>query len=138
MTASLLYRVASVLLVLFALGHTIGFRRVDPRWGVEAPIAALKSTRFVVQGFQRDYWGFYVGFGLMATLFFLFAAFLSWQFGGMPREALAAIPGVRWAFAAAFVGVTVLSWRYFFVAPVIFSVVITACLLLAAWLPGRA
>jgi hypothetical protein len=138
MTASLLYRVSSVLLVLFALGHTIGFRRVDPRWGVEAPIAALKSTRFDVQGFTRNYWGFYVGFGLMVTLFLLFAAFLSWQFGGMPKEGLAAITGIRWALAISFVGVTVLSWMYFFMAPVIFSGVITACLLLAAWLPWRA
>ena len=137
MTASLLYRVSSVLLVLFALGHTIGFRQVDARWGVEGPITALRSTRFEVQGFQRDYWGFYVGFGLMVTLFFLFSAFLSWQFGGMPKEVLAAITGIRWAFAISFVGVTILSWRYFFAAPVVFSVIITACLLFASWLPGR-
>lgn len=46
MTASLLYRVSSMLLVLFAVGHTFGFHRMDPRWGVEAPIGALRSTQF--------------------------------------------------------------------------------------------
>ncbi len=33
MKAPALYRIAAVLLVLFAAGHTVGFRRVDPRWG---------------------------------------------------------------------------------------------------------
>jgi len=32
MTTSLLYRIAAVLLVFYAAGHTMGFRRVDPRW----------------------------------------------------------------------------------------------------------
>jgi hypothetical protein len=36
MTSSLLYRVSSVLLVLFAVGHTIGFRHVDPKWNADA------------------------------------------------------------------------------------------------------
>jgi hypothetical protein len=30
---SVLYRVASVLLILFTVGHTLGFRQVDPSWG---------------------------------------------------------------------------------------------------------
>jgi hypothetical protein len=33
--------------------------------------------------------------------------------------------------------VTFLSWRYFFIAPVVFSAVITVCLVLAAWAAGR-
>ena len=48
MKPALLYRVASGLLLLFALGHTIGYRRVDPRWGVDAAIGALKEIRFDV------------------------------------------------------------------------------------------
>src|SRR5712691_5983974 len=43
MSPALLYRIASVLLVLFAAGHTLGFRRVDPRWGIDATIGALKG-----------------------------------------------------------------------------------------------
>ena len=35
MHASTLYRIAAVLLPLFAAGHTLGFRQSDPTWGVD-------------------------------------------------------------------------------------------------------
>ncbi len=137
MSASLLYRIASVLLLLFAAGHTLGFRRVDPRWGVDAPIESLKSTHFQVQGASRTYWGFYTGFGLFVSVLLVFAAVLAWQLGGVPKEVLVAMPIIRWGLALCFVAVTYLSWQYFFIAPVVFSGVIAICLLAAAWLAAR-
>lgn len=136
MRAPLLYRIASVLLLLFAGGHTLGFRRVDPRWGVDAPVRALQATRFDVQGFSRTYWGFYTGFGLFVTVLLLFTAALAWQLGGLSREVLGALPLATWGLAVCFVVVTLLSWQYFFIAPLVFSALITACLLVAAWSAG--
>ena len=63
MSASLLYRVASFVLVLFAAGHTLGFRKADPRWGAEAVVGAMHNVRFNVGSFNRGYWDFYLGFG---------------------------------------------------------------------------
>ncbi len=83
MKASLLYRIASVLLILFALGH-----------------AALQSTHFEVQGLNRTYWDFYVGFGLFVTVLLLLTAVLAWQLGGLPQEHLSAMPVVTWSLAA--------------------------------------
>lgn len=137
MKAPLLYRIASVLLLLFAAGHTIGFRRIDPRWGVDAPIEALKAMRFDVQGFSRTYWEFYTGFGLFVTVLLLFMAALAWQLGGLSRELLAAIPGITWGLVVCFAAVTFLSWQYFFIIPVVFSGLTTLCLLAAAWSAGR-
>ena len=137
MKASLLYRIASVLLILFALGHTLGFRRVDPRWGVDSIIAALRSTHFDVQGLNRNYWDFYTGFGLFVTVLLVFIAVLSWQLGSLTKESLLAMPVVRWGLAMCFVVVTFLSWKYFFALPIIFSGIITICLILAAWFAGR-
>ena len=131
--APALYRIASILLLLFAAGHTLGFRTVDPKWGVDSLVASMRTIHFDAQGFSRSYWDFYSGFGLFVTVFLLFAAFLAWQLGGLPAQALAGMRGITWAFALCFVAVTVLSWRYFFVAPVIFSCVVTICLLAAAW-----
>ena len=136
MKASLLYRIASVLLILFALGHTLGFRRVDPRWKLDSIIAALRSTHFEVQGLNRTYWDFYVGFGLFVTILLLFAAILTWQLGGLPKEHLSAMRVVGWSLAACFVVVTFLSWKYFFIVPVIFSGVVAICLILAALAAG--
>ncbi len=133
MSPAFLYRMASVLLVLFAAGHTLGFRRVDPRWGLDATIGALKATRFQVQGFTRSYWDFYTGFGFFVTVLLLFAAILAWQLGALPKHTLRSLRVVSWALALSFVAVTFLSWRHFFIAPLVFSGVVAVCLLLAAW-----
>jgi hypothetical protein len=137
MKASLLYRIASILLILFALGHTLGFRRLDPRWKLDSIIAALRSTHFEVQGLNRTYWDFYVGFGLFVTVLLLFAALLAWQLGGLSKEHLSAMPIITWGLAGCFVVVTFLSWKYFFIVPVIFSCVVTISLILAAVAAGR-
>jgi hypothetical protein len=39
MKASLFYRIAAVLLLFFAAGHTLGFRQSDPNWGVDTFLA---------------------------------------------------------------------------------------------------
>jgi hypothetical protein len=131
------YRIASGLLVLFALGHTLGFRETDPQWGVDAVVASMRGRHFDVQGFSRTYWDFFVGAGLFVGVFLLFAAIFAWQLGGLDQQTLRRMPVVTWALAMLFVGLTVLSWMYLFIVPVIFSAVISACLITAAWLAER-
>jgi hypothetical protein len=133
MNPSLLYRVAAVLLVLFAAGHQYGFRQVDPAWGMDATVSAMKTIEFQIQGVTRNYWGFYSGFGFFVTVLLLFSAILAWQLGGLPADTLRSIPLLTWAFAATFVVITLMTWRYFFPAPLVFSVLVTLCLILAAW-----
>ncbi len=137
MKASLFYKIGAVLLVLFAVGHTLGFRKVDPHWGADAVAAAMQSVHFDVQGASRSYWDFYVGFGLFVTVFLLFAVVLAWQLGGMSGGDLQRMSVIRWSFALCFVGVTLLSLEYFFVVAIIFSSATTLCLILGAWLGGR-
>jgi len=135
---SLLYRVASVLLVLFGLGHQLGFRRVDPRWGVDSAIGALKATQFQVQGMTRTYWDFFSGFGFFVTVLLFFSAILAFQLAGLSKESLRSLRVVTWAFALSFVVITLLTWRYFFIAPLVFSSLVALCLLMAAWSAARA
>jgi hypothetical protein len=137
MKASVLYRVAAGLLLLFAAGHTFGFRQSDPQWGVAALLASMRSIHFAVQGFNRSYWDFYAGFGWFVSVFLVFAAALAWQLGGLRAEILASVRLVAWAFALCFALVALLSWSFFFAAPVIFSIAITLCLVGAAWISGR-
>jgi hypothetical protein len=133
MKISLIYRIASVLLVLFAAGHTLGFRETLPEWGVNSLVASMQSIHFQAQGFNRTYYDFYAGFGFFVTVFLLFSAALAWQLGGTSREVLAQIPGVTWSLPVCFVVVTALSWKYFFTVPIVFSTLITLFLLLGAW-----
>ena len=137
MKASLFYRIAFVLLILFAVGHTLGFRRVDPRWGVDSLIQQLRSTHFDVQGFNRSYWDFFTGFGFFVTILLLFAAIVSWQLGSLPKESLSTMSLITWGLAICFVVVTFLSYQYFFMVPVVFSGATAVCLILGAWLAGR-
>jgi hypothetical protein len=135
--ASWFYKIAAVLLLLFSVGHTLGFRQSDPQWKVDALVADMQKIHFNAQGFDRSYWDFFVGFGLFVSVFLLFAAILAWQLSGMKAEILAMIPAVKWSLALCFIGITILSWKYFFVVPVVFSSVITLCLIVAAWLPSK-
>jgi hypothetical protein len=129
---TILYRVSSVLLLLFAAGHTFGFRQNDPDWGADAVLGSMHSVHFNAQGFTRTYWDFFSAFGLLFTVFLLFAAVVAWLLGGLPSETLARVRGIAWALAICFVAVTALSWRYTFTTPIVFSALIAVCLTAAA------
>jgi hypothetical protein len=137
MKASMFYRIAAVLLLLFAVGHTLGFRQSDPTWGVDALLGSMRSIHFDVQGFNRTYWDLFVAAGFSVGVFYLFAAILAWQLGGLPAATLALMRGTTWSFALCFATLTVVSWRYLFILPIAFSIAITLCLTAAAWLSAR-
>jgi hypothetical protein len=137
MKASVFYRIAAVLLLLFAIGHTLGFRQSDPAWGVDALLRSMRSIHFDVQGFNRTYWDLFLAAGFSVGVFFLFSAILAWQLGGLPAETLGRMRGIAWTFALCFAAITVVSWRHLFLLPVAFSIVVTLCLAAAAWLSAK-
>jgi hypothetical protein len=134
MRASTFYRIAAVLLLLFAVGHTLGFRQSDPDWGVEALLGSMQSIHFAVQGFNRTYWDLFEAAGFSVGVLYLFAAILAWQLSGLPAATLALMRGTAWAFALCFAALTMVAGRYLFIIPIAFSSVITVCLTAAAWL----
>jgi len=62
---------------------------------------------------------------------------LAWQLGGVPAATLALMRGTAWAFALCFAAITLVSWRYLFIVPIAFAIVITLCLTAAAWLSAK-
>src|ERR1700757_4391836 len=137
MKASVFYRIAAVLLLFFAIGHTLGFRQSDPAWGVDALLGSMRWIPFDVQGFNRTYWDLFLAAGFSVGVFFLFSAILAWQLGGLPAATLALMRGTAWAFALCFAAISLVSWRYLFIVPIAFSIVITLCLTAAAWLSAK-
>jgi hypothetical protein len=91
----------------------------------------MRSTHFDAQGFSRTYWEFFSAFGVFFSVFLLFAAVLAWELGGLPAEIFAR--RTAWALAICFAAVTALSLRYAFTTPIVFSTMITMCLIAAAW-----
>jgi hypothetical protein len=135
--ASLLYRIAAVLLLLFAAGHTLGFRQSDPAWGIDTLLSSMRSIHFDLQGFSRTYWDLFVAAGFSVGVFYLFTAVLAWQLGSLPADTLAVMRTTVWALALCFAAITVVSWVYLFIIPIVFSTLITVCLTAAAWLSAR-
>ena len=131
MKASL--RIAAVLLFLFALGHSFGFRQSDPSWGVDKLLSSMQSIHFRVEGSSRTYWDLFVAAGFSLGVFYFFAAIFAWQLANLPPATLALLRSTLWAFAASFAAITALSWKYLFALPIAFSFLITSCLTLAAW-----
>src|SRR5258706_5596149 len=111
MKASMFYRIAAVLLLLFAVGHTLGFRQSDPKWGVDALLGSMRSIHFDVQGFNRTYWDLFMAAGFSVGVFYIFAAILAWELGGLPTAAFGLIRRTAWAVAPCFSALTGFRWR---------------------------
>src|SRR5258708_18304220 len=99
MKARILYRISSVLLLLFAAGHTFGFRQNNPEWGAHAVLGLMRSVHFDAQGFTRTYWDFFSAFGLFFSVFLLFAAVLAWRLGGLPAKTFPPVLSISLALA---------------------------------------
>lgn len=84
MSPTVLYRIASVLLVLFAIGHTVGFVKFKPSTpeGV-AVLEAMNNVHFPVKSAQFTYGQIYKGFGFFASAYLLFTAYLAWFLGSL-------------------------------------------------------
>lgn len=135
MSATLLYRIASVLLFLFALGHTIGFLKFKPPTPEAVAVRdAMNNVHFQVRSATYSYGGFYIGFGLCVTAYLLLATFLAWHLGGLASSNPKAIGALGWAFFVVQVAILALSWLYFSLVPTVSSALIAACLGWAAWL----
>jgi hypothetical protein len=128
--AAHLYRIAAVLLVLFAAGHTVGFLSFKPPTQEAMAVrAAMTDVHFRVKNAELSYGGFYRGFGFFVTVYLLLSAFLAWHLARRP-DAL-----VGWALCAVQIASFALSWIYFSAPPATFSALVAICLGWAAAQP---
>lgn len=132
MTPKLLYRIAAVLLIFFAAGHTYGFLKFKPPSPAALAVRDAMATPFQVAGSTFSYQGFYVGFGLFVTVYLLFSAYLAWHLSWLATAAPASIGFLGWIFAAVQAASFVLSCIYFSIPPATFSGILTICLVWAA------
>ena len=139
MNATLLYRIAAVLLLLFAAGHTLGFLGFKPPSPEGLAVRdAMNNVVFQFKGSGYTYGNFYRGFGLTVTAYLLFSAYLAWHLGTLAASQPQAIGILGWAFAAVQLACLVLSVMYFFPVPALFSGAVVLCLAWAAWLASTA
>jgi len=135
MTATLLYRIAAVLLILFAAAHTLGSLTFTPPTPEGVAVRdAMNNVHFL----GYSYGNFYKGLALSITAYLLFLAFLAWHLGSVAARTPAAIGALGWIFCALHLATMVVAAIYIAAVPAISAGVVGACLGLAAWRAGAA
>ena len=138
MKTTLLLRIAAIITFLFFAGHTSGFPWTPAVGPAELPVVdAMKGVSFDVLGSTRTYWDFYVGFGLTISCLQLLAVVVLWQLAGMARLDAARVRPIIAAFFFAFIINTILTLKYFFVIPIVMSIVIAVILAVAFYTAGK-
>src|SRR5258708_12189791 len=87
MKATWLYRIAAVLFILFAAGHTFGFLSFRPHSpeGM-AGFDAMNKVSFQEKGATHSYGRFYRGFWLSCSVSMIFSAFFGWPLGSLAGQ----------------------------------------------------
>jgi hypothetical protein len=132
MRSTLFLRIASVLTFIHAALHTIGgvFGGAAPG-AQQTAVAAMKANEFVAMGVTRSYWDFYMGLGLVVSVFLTLEAVVFWQLGSLAKTDALRLRPVLATFLVGYLCVAVVSYRYFFAGPVITEILIALCLGLA-------
>jgi hypothetical protein len=127
-------RVAQVAVFIFALGHSLGMLNTKYRDDAErAVVEALKSYSFDVMGVRRTHWDFYQGMGWSLALFLLFAVVLMQLLIPMAQANPTLTRPVLYALSASLLLMAAFCMRWFFVAPLLLSLIAAGALALAAW-----
>lgn len=133
MSATTILHVTAVLALFQYAAHAFLFTTAKPKHGPEeiSIVAAMKFGHFKFGVRAKSYWDMYFGYGLLAVLTGIAEVAFLWLIASL---AASDAPGVRpligvlLAFNVVHAG---LVWKYFsFPAPVVFDVLIAACL---AW-----
>jgi hypothetical protein len=124
------YRLAAYVLVLYTLGHTFGAVVATPDFGGESAgvVSAMKRVHVIAMGADCTWYGFYRGFGIFVSIFFVFSVVMAWHLGGQSLEQRVALLPLTWALVASHAVSILTSWIYFFPMPVLFSTGVTLLL----------
>jgi hypothetical protein len=137
MKAPLLLRIASIISVLFATGHTLGGRKSWSPAGETDVLRAMKTVSYHVMGVDRTFWNFYAGFGLTLSVYLLLQAVLLWQLATIAKDEPHRVRPLVASFFLATIASGLIAWKLIFAVPVVFSGVLAACLALAYVAAGR-
>ncbi|MGA7830800.1 MAG: hypothetical protein WCA21_07565 [Terracidiphilus sp.] len=125
-------RIAAVLTFIHAALHTVGgvFGPIDPGPATVAA-QAMKANQFLAFGHMHSFWEFYRGMGLGVTIFLTAESIVFWQLSTLAKTDVGRFQPLLITFAVAYAVFAVNSNSYFFLAPVIFEILIATSLVLA-------
>lgn len=130
-SVSMMLRTASVITLVFAAGHTLGGLQSWSPPGETEVLREMRSFRFDAEGASRTYWDFYIGFGLMISVFLFAQSVVLWQLSAVARRDGALVRPILGAFFVSTVATAALAWRFFFTTPLVLASTIALFLALA-------
>ena len=128
MTTTLFLRIASVISLIFTLGHTAGGLQKWSPMGDNEVLRAMTAVRFDTMGVNRSYLDFYMGFGWFIAAAMLMQSVLLWQLASLARNTPASVRPMIAVIALAAVASGVIAWRFIFPVPVFFSIALVVAL----------
>ena len=128
MTTTLFLRIASVISLIFTLGHTAGGLRKWSPMGDNEVLLAMTAVRFDTMGANRSYLDFYMGFGWSIAVAMIMQTVLLWQMASIARTDPASVRPMITVIALATVASGVIAWRFIFPVPALFSSVLVIAL----------
>ncbi|HWC47046.1 MAG TPA: hypothetical protein VG868_13140 [Casimicrobiaceae bacterium] len=131
MTSTLWLRIAAVVQLLFAIGHTLGGRKRWSPMGDNEVLRQMTTVRFDVMGANRSYLDFFMGFGWSLSVLMLLQAVLLWQLASLARIDPASARPMIAAFALATIATGLIAWRFIFSIPALFAIAVVIALVIA-------
>ena len=128
MTATLLLRLASAVSLLFTLGHTMGGLKKWSPMGDNDVLKSMTAVHFDVMGAQRSYLDFFMGFGWLLSVTMLMQTVLLWQLASLVRTNPAGVRPMIAVIAVATLASVVIAWRFIFLIPTLFAIILFALL----------
>ncbi len=96
-----------------------------------ALIESMKTLHFDAMGADRTYWDFYYGWGLCISVYMLAQAVMLWQIATLAKTEASRYRPLMATLLLSYVANGVLAWKYFFIAPLALSAVVSLFILLA-------
>ena len=97
MKATVWFRAAAVVMLLFGVLHTIGFLSFRPPSAEGMAVwNGMNNVSFTVNGGTYSYGHFYMAFGLSITTAQLIGAWVTWVLGAMARRGDGGIRAIAW------------------------------------------
>src|SRR5882724_7707408 len=133
MKPALPLRIASILALIAAVGHTLLFLTYKPTHGPDkiVVVTAMQTHVFSFGGFLHSYWQLYFGYQLFVTISCLVECGLLWQLASLSSSIPRAIRPMIGLFFLGEVATSILMLKFFFIIPIVVHIATALCLALA-------
>ena len=133
MKPALPLRIASILALVAALGHTLLFLNYHPTHGPDeiVVVTAMQTHVFSFGGFLHSYWQLYFGYELFVTISCLVECALLWQIASFANTAPQSVRPMVAVLLLGEIASSILMVKFFFLIPIVVHIATALCLILA-------